>query len=88
MKGLIFGILRYAFFSCKTFLAILMLISRKSVQRRGIGEKKKRFFRYSPAVRKKKSNCFSFTVLSHFVCCSVEGKTERKFNSFLTQQYS
>ena len=79
MKGLIFGILRYAFFSCKTFLAILMLISRKSVQRRGIGEKKR---------SKIKSNCFSFTVLIHFLCCSVEGKTERKFSSFLTQQYS
>ena len=87
MKGLIFGILRYAFFSCKTFLAILMLISRKSVQRRGIGEKKK-VFSLLAGRPKKKSNCFSFTVLSHFVCCSVEGKTERKFSSFLTQQYS
>ena len=41
MKGLIFGFYGMPFFSCKIFLAILMLISRKSVQRRGIGEKKK-----------------------------------------------
>ena len=68
MKGLIFGILRYAFFSCKTFLAILMLISRKAVQRRGIGEKKKVFSLLAGRPKKKIKllflHCFeSFCVL-------------------------
>ena len=58
MKGLIFGILRYAFFSCKTFLAILMLISRKSVQRSGIGEKKKGFFATRRPSEKKNQTAF------------------------------
>ena len=42
---------KYAFLLQKSFLAILMLISRKPVQRKGIGEKCG-FFHYSPAVTK------------------------------------
>ena len=41
---------KYAFFLARLVLAILMLVSRKLVQRRGTGENM--VFRYSPAVNK------------------------------------
>ena len=59
-------------FSCKNlFLAILMLISRGLVQRRGIGEKKNRFFRYSPTVTKEFSRvrwAISAWITGNVVC--------------------
>ena len=59
------------FFLQKSFLAILMLISRRLVERRGIGEKKKRFFRYSPAVTKEFSRvrwAISAWITGNVVC--------------------
>ena len=68
---------KYALFVANSFLVILMLISRKPIQRKRIG--KLRFFRYSLAVTKGLKKVTNFFKLAFFQYITV------KFNKFSTK---